>query len=73
MTRKVRVKPKQSYRAFSYDVTAAILVYQAIPPGAKLYFYAKIIFLLANHKSGNTLLFSKETVELHQQASKLPI
>ncbi len=40
------------YRAFSYDVTAAILVFQnkgmaailvnqAIPPGIKLYFYAK--------------------------------
>ena len=43
------------YRAFSYDITeailmfqnketAAILVYQAIIPRIKLYFYAKIVF-----------------------------
>ena len=43
------------YRAFSYDVTAAILVfqnketaailvYQTNPPGIELYFYANIIF-----------------------------
>ena len=46
-----------TYRGFSYDVTAAILVfqnketaamlvYQAIPPGIKLYLYAKIVFYL---------------------------
>ena len=45
--------------AFSYDVTAAILVfqnketaailvYQATPPGIKLYFYAKASFVLTN-------------------------
>ena len=48
-----------SNRAFSYDVTAAILVfqnqktaalsvYQAIPPGVKLYFYTKLSFVLVN-------------------------
>ena len=47
------------YRAFSYDVTAAILVfqnketaailvYQAIPSEIRLYFYEKSSFVLAN-------------------------
>ena len=64
----------QCCRAFSYDVTAAILVfqnketaaillYQSIPPGIKLYFYAKIVFcfysrpanMAAGHVSENAL------------------
>ena len=50
------------YSAFSYDVTAAILVfqnketaailmYQAIPPGIKLYFYATIVFCFSKEDS----------------------
>ena len=55
--------------AFSYDVkaaitvfqnkeTAAMLMYQAISPGIKLYFYTKIVFfnMAAVHVSENALL-----------------
>ena len=48
---------KSQYRAFSYDVMSAailvfqnkemvaILVYQAIPPGIKIHFDSKIVFV----------------------------
>ena len=36
------------YRAFSFDVTGAILVYQAILPGIKIYFHSKIVFCFSN-------------------------